>query len=186
MIKANDVKGILSKNILADGFTPIMDLEESKGSYIVDQLNGEKHLDMFSMFASASIGYNHPKIVENTDLLGKVAKIKPTLSDLYNVYYAEFLDTFNRIAIPDYLPHTFFIEGGSLAVENALKIAFDWKVRKNLESGKGKKGSQIIHFKQAFHGRSGYTMSLTNTTDPRKTMYFPKFDWPRIENPYLS
>ena len=96
------------------------------------------------------------------------------------------LDTFNRIAIPDYLPHTFFIEGGSLAVENALKIAFDWKVRKNLESEKSKKGSQIIHFKQAFHGRSGYTMSLTNTTDPRKTMYFPKFDWPRIENPYLS
>ena len=186
MIKANDVKDILSKNILADGFTPIMDLEESKGSYIVDQLKGEKHLDMFSMFASASIGYNHPKIVENTDLLGKVAKIKPTLSDLYNVYYAEFLDTFNRIAIPDYLPHTFFIEGGSLAVENALKIAFDWKVRKNLESGKGQKGSQIIHFKQAFHGRSGYTMSLTNTTDPRKTMYFPKFDWPRIENPHLS
>ena len=106
MIKANDVKGILSKNILADGFTPIMDLDESKGSYIVDQLKGEKHLDMFSMFASASIGYNHPKIVENTDLLGRVAKIKPTLSDLYNVYYAEFLDTFNRIAIPNYLPHT--------------------------------------------------------------------------------
>ena len=45
---------------------------------------------MFSMFASASIGYNHPKILENTDLLGRVAKIKPTLSDLYNIYYADF------------------------------------------------------------------------------------------------
>ena len=185
-IKAQNVREILSKNILADGFQPIMDLDKSEGSYIVDESTGEKYLDMFSMFASASVGYNHPKIIENLDLLAKVSKIKPTLSDLYNVYYADFLDTFNRVAIPDYLPHTFFIEGGSLAVENALKVAFDWKVRKNIESGKKQKGSQIIHFKQAFHGRSGYTMSLTNTTDPRKTMYFPKFDWPRIDNPYLT
>ena len=103
------------------------------------------------------------------------------------MHYADFVNTFNEIAIPDYLKHTFFIEGGSLAVENALKVAFDWKIRKNIENGKGKeKGRQIIHFKQAFHGRSGYTLSLTNTSDPRKTMYFPKFDWPRVNNPYLS
>ena len=67
---------------------------------------------------------------------------------------------------------------------NALKTAFDWKVRKNLAAGKGERGSQIIHFRQAFHGRSGYTLSLTNT-EPMKVAYFPKFDWPRIENPYI-
>jgi len=44
----------------------------------------------------------------------------------------------------------------------------------------------VIHFNEAFHGRSGYTLSLTNTSDPRKHMYFPKFDWPRIINPKLS
>ena len=138
------------------------------------------------MYASGSIGYNHPKIVESQHILGRVSKSKPTLSDLYNSDYADFMKTFDEIAIPDYLKHTFFIEGGSLAVENALKIAFDWKVRKNLESGNSKQGSKIIHFKQAFHGRSGYTLSLTNTSDPRKTMYFPKFNWPRIDNPYLK
>ena len=186
-VNHQNVRDILSKNILADGFDPIMDLENSRGSWIVDGASGEKYLDMFSMFASASVGYNHPKILSNLDLLGKVSISKPTLSDVYNVYYADFVNTFNEIAIPDYLKHTFFIEGGSLAVENALKIAFDWKIRKNIEKGKNKdKGRQIIHFKQAFHGRSGYTMSLTNTSDPRKTMYFPKFDWPRINNPYLS
>ena len=72
-----------------------------------------------------------------------------------------------------------------MAVENALKTAFDWKVRKNLERGKGEKGQQIIHFREAFHGRTGYTLSLTNTADPRKIMYFPKFDWPRIVNPKI-
>ena len=186
-INAKNVKEILSKNILADGFDPIMDLENSKGSWIVDGVSGNRYLDMFSMFASASVGYNHPKIISNLDLLGRVSISKPTLSDVYNVHYADFVNTFNEIAIPDYLKHTFFIEGGSLAVENALKVAFDWKVRKNIENGKGKeKGRQIIHFKQAFHGRTGYTLSLTNTSDPRKTMYFPKFDWPRVNNPYLS
>ena len=44
----------------------------------------------------------------------------------------------------------------------------------------------VIHFQQAFHGRSGYTLSLTNTADPRKHQYFPKFDWPRIINPKLT
>ncbi|MDH3198877.1 MAG: aminotransferase class III-fold pyridoxal phosphate-dependent enzyme, partial [Candidatus Krumholzibacteria bacterium] len=68
-------------------------------------------------------------------------------------------------------------------VENALKAAFDWKVRKNMAKGAKKEtGYKVIHFRQCFHGRSGYTLSLTNT-DPVKTMYYPKFDWPRVTNP---
>ncbi|HJM14953.1 MAG TPA: aminotransferase class III-fold pyridoxal phosphate-dependent enzyme, partial [SAR86 cluster bacterium] len=81
--------------------------------------------------------------------------------------------------------HTFFIEGGGLAVENALKVAFDWKRRKNLAKGISAKGEKVIHFKQCFHGRTGYTMSLTDSPDKRKTMYFPKFDWPRVTNPKI-
>ena len=65
------------------------------------------------------------------------------------------------------------------------KLLNRWKVRKNLSKGIKNKGYKILHFKEAFHGRSGYTLSLTNT-DPVKTKYFPKFDWPRIDNPYLS
>jgi L-lysine 6-transaminase len=98
---------------------------------------------------------------------------------------AEFVETFARIARPADMPHLFFVDGGALAVENALKTAFDWKIRKNLAAGKGEKGAQVIHFREAFHGRSGYTISLTNTADPRKHIYFPKFKWPRIINPKL-
>ena len=182
----NKIRSILSKYILADGFDPIIDLDNSHGSYLVDQRNGDEYLDMFSMFASGAIGYNHPKIHAVKDKLAKASIHKPTLSDVYNTMFADFLIIFNKIAIPDYLKHAFFIEGGALAVENALKIAFDWKVRKNMEKGLSEMDTKIIHFKQAFHGRSGYTLSLTNTTDTRKTMYFPKFDWPRIVNPYLK
>ena len=67
-----------------------------------------------------------------------------------------------------------------------MKAAFDWKVRKNFKKGyKEEKGHQIIHFNQAFHGRSGYTMSMTNT-DPNKILYFPKFNWPRVLNPKIT
>ena len=186
-MNANDVKKVLSKNILADGFDPIIDLKKSHDSWLVDERDGSEYLDMFSMYASGAIGYNHPEIIKNKDLIHEVSLFKPTLSDIYSTHYADFMDTFDKIAIPSYLKNAFFIEGGSLAVENALKAAFDWKIRKNLENGLDvDEDMKIIHFKQAFHGRSGYTLSLTNTSDPRKTMYFPKFDWPRIDNPYLS
>ena len=185
-VDSKQVRTTLGKHILADGYEPVMDLEKSHGSWLVDERDGTEYLDMFSMFASGAVGYNHPDIEAQKERLTLAALYKPTLSDIYNVFYAEFLETFSRIAIPEYLPHTFFIEGGALGVENALKVAFDWKVRKNMAAGKGEKGSKVIHFKQAFHGRTGYTLSLTNTTDKRKTMYFPKFDWPRIDIPKLS
>ena len=185
-IDPKDVKKILSKNILADGFDPIIDLDKSHGSYLVDHRDGSEYLDMFSMYASGAVGYNHPYIVSNKEILGQLAINKTTLSDVYNIHYAEFLDVFNNIAIPDYLRNAFFIDGGSLAVENALKAAFDWKKRKNLNKGSTADGDKVIYFNQAFHGRSGYTLTLTNTSDPRKTMYFPKFPWFKLDNPKLS
>lgn len=174
----------LGKHILADGYPLVMDIEKSHGSYIVDE-NGAEYLDMFSMFASASIGYNHPHLLKNLEFLGRMAVNKPTVSDVYTKEYADFVDTFSRVAIPQELQYTFFVEGGALAVENALKTAFDWKTRLNKSKGIDKEAGGVIHFQQAFHGRSGYTLTLTNTKDPRKYMYFPKFDWARIINPKL-
>lgn len=174
----------LGKHILADGYPIVMDMEKSHGSWIVDE-SGDEYLDMFSMFASGSIGYNHPHLIKNTEFLGKMAVNKPTVSDIYSKEYADFVDTFERVAIPQELQYAFFVAGGALAVENALKASFDWKTRLNKSKGIDLEAGKVIHFKQAFHGRSGYTLSLTNTKDPRKHMYFPKFDWPRITNPKM-
>lgn len=187
MIEPRQVKPILSRHLLTEGFDIILDVERSHGSRFVDQRDGTPYLDFFSMYASMAVGYNHPRLLQARDLLGRLAVNKPSNSDVYTTAMAEFVETFGRLAIPPELPHAFFIEGGALAVENALKAAFDWKVRRNLAGGLGREaGSQIIHFRQAFHGRSGYTLSLTNTADPRKTRYFPTFAWPRIDNPKLS
>lgn len=183
-ISAENTIPTLKKHILADGYDFVLDFEKSQGSYLHDARTGQKYLDFFSFFASLPLGFNHPMLQHGPFLeaLHKVARIKPSNSDVYSAEYAEFVDTFSRIAGRPHFTHYFFISGGALAIENALKAAFDWKVRKNIAAGKGELGSQVIHFREAFHGRSGYTMSLTNT-DPKKTMYFPKFNWPRIINP---
>mgnify|MGYP001340956750 FL=1 len=185
-MKPKEAKTNIGKRILADGMDQIIDLNKSHGSWLVDSRDEKEYLDLFSMFASLSVGYNHPYLLENKDRLMSSALNKPTNSDVYSMEMAAFVDTMGRIAQPHYLPYAFYIEGGGLAVENALKTAFDWKVRKNLSKGIKNKGSQIIHFKECFHGRTGYTMSLTDSPDPRKTLYFPKFDWPRIDNPKIN
>jgi L-lysine 6-transaminase len=186
-VTPGDVHRILARHILADGFQFVFDFEKSHGSWVHDAKTGREYLDFLTFFGSNPIGYNHPRMKDPEFLrvLHRVAQLKPSLADVYSVEYAQFVDTFGRLAIPGHFKHAFFIEGGALAVENTLKTAFDWKVRRNKARGvPGEKGTQVIHFREAFHGRSGYTLSLTNT-DPRKTDYFPKFPWPRIENPKL-
>lgn len=186
-IQPSKVHEILSRHLLVDGFDLVADLRRSRGARIYDSRGDRTYLDFFTFFASSPIGLNHPALTtpEFIERIGRAAINKPSNSDVYTVEMAEFVDTFSRIAVPDYLPHAFFVSGGALAVENALKTAFDWKVRKNFAKGhKFERGHQVIHFRQAFHGRSGYTLSLTNT-DEVKTKYFPKFSWPRIDNPAI-
>ncbi len=182
------VKEVLSEHILTEGMMPlVLDMEESQGVRLRDEKTGRTFVDLFGFYASSPLGMNHPKMIENEvfmERLTDAALNKITNSDIMTGHMARFVDTFDRVGIPDYLPYTFFISGGALAVENALKAAFDWKVRKNFRKGYRREvGHQVLHLDQAFHGRTGYTMSLTNTADPRKTMYFPQFDWPRITNP---
>jgi L-lysine 6-transaminase len=187
-ISPSEVHSTLAKHLLVDGFDLVVDLERSQGSYLYDSRYNKRYLDFFSFFASAAVGINHPKVTTAKFLekLARVAVNKVSNSDSYTVEMAEFVDTFERIAVPEYLPYAFFIEGGALGVENALKVAFDWKVRKNFAKGyREERGKQVIHFRRAFHGRTGYTMSMTNT-DPVKTNYFPKFSWPRITCPAVT
>ncbi|MCP4131667.1 MAG: L-lysine 6-transaminase [bacterium] len=188
-ITPKKVHKTLSKYILADGFDLVLDLKKSKGTWLYDSLREAFFLDFFTFFASSPIGYNHPKLMEPEFIqkMGELAVNKPANSDLYTIEMAEFVETFARVAKPSYMKYMFFISGGALAVENGLKAAMDWKVRKNFDKGlEEEKGHKVIHFQNAFHGRSGYTLSLTNTFDPRKTKFFAQFDWPRITNPKLT
>jgi len=184
---ASSVLESLEQHVLLDGFKIVIDLEKSRGSYIHNAVNGQRLIDLYGFFGSNPVGFNHPHFQRaevKADLL-RAAQIKIANSDIYSGAYAEFVETFVRVAGLPPLDRYLFIEGGALAIENTLKAAMDWKVRKNIAAGRGERGTEILHFRHAFHGRSGYTMSLTNT-DPRKTDLFAKFNWPRVSNPYID
>ena len=184
-----DVHASLGRHLLVDGFELVLDLSASQGSTLVDARDGTSYLDLFTFFASSALGMNHPALAQDPafrDELLEAALNKPSNSDVYTVAMARFVDTFARVLGDPALPHLFFIEGGALAVENALKVAFDWKSRWNQARGLDPAlGTKVLHLREAFHGRSGYTLSLTNT-DPVKVERFPAFGWPRILAPYLS
>jgi len=183
-----EVHATLARHMLADGYDMVLDLEKSHGRRLHDARTGREYLDLFSFFATLPIGFNHPK-TKDPDFLARLTRaalVNPTNSDIYTTDFAAFVEVFGRVAMRPWLPHAFFVAGGALGVENALKAAMDWKVRQNMRKGvKGERGHQILHFREAFHGRSGYTVSMTNTADPRKYQYFAKFDWPRVSNPHL-
>ncbi|MFF5208954.1 L-lysine 6-transaminase [Streptosporangium sp. NPDC000396] len=181
-----DVHGRLARHLLVDGYRLVLDLERSRGSRLVDARTGRSYLDFYTFFASAPLGVNpFDDDPEFLALLGRIAANKPANSDLYTSHLADFTETFSRVLGDPELPYLFFVEGGALAVENALKCAFDWKSRHNEANGRSPElGTKVLHLTRAFHGRSGYTLSLTNT-DPVKTDRFPTFGWPRIDVPAI-
>jgi L-lysine 6-transaminase len=187
-IRPSRVREVLARSILADGIDLVLDLDQSSGTYLVDARTGERYLDMFTFFASSPLGMNHPALAGDEDFRAELAQAavnKPSNSDVYSVPMARFVDAFARVLGDPALPHLFFVDGGALAVENALKVAFDWKSRHNEAHGRDPElGTKVLHLRGAFHGRSGYTLSLTNT-DPNKVARFPKFDWPRIDAPVI-
>src|SRR6201990_3492283 len=188
-IGPDDVREVLARSILADGLDLVLDIERSIGSVLVDARTGERFLDMFTFSASSALGMNNPALADDEAFRAELAAAavnKPSNSDVYSVPMARFVGTFARVLGDPALPHLFFIDGGALAVENALKVAFDWKSRWNEAHGVDPAlGGKVLHLEHAFHGRSGYTMSLTNT-DPVKVARFPKFDWPRIPSPAIN
>jgi L-lysine 6-transaminase len=185
-VQPGDVHDVLRRHLLVDGFDLVFDTRASCGSWFVDARSGERYLDLYTFFASAALGANPPGLADDPQflaVLSEVAANKPANSDVYTTHYAEFVQTFGRVLGDPEMPHLFFVEGGALAVENAVKVAFDWKSRRNEAAGRSRDlGGQVLHLTHAFHGRSGYTLSLTNT-DPVKTDRFPKFGWPRIDVP---
>ncbi|MCZ6599155.1 MAG: L-lysine 6-transaminase [Planctomycetota bacterium] len=189
MVSPDLVHQTLSRHQLVDGFPLVLDLDKSHGAWLHDARTGADFLDAFTCFASWPVGYNHPMLLDEEfgEELLRAARTKTSNSDLYTGEMADFVEAFATRVTPAGFPHHFWVAGGALAVENALKTAFDWKARKlgrtNLDEDVN--DLVILHFRQAFHGRSGYTMSLTNTVVDKVGLY-PKFAWPRVHNPTIE
>ena len=176
----NYVIDTLANYMPVDQDAVVVDVENSHGSWVRD-FDGKKYLDMYSQFASQPLGWNNIDLVEMKPRFEHVLLHKMANSDMYCSEYADFVRAWANIT-HDFKYH-FFIEGGALAVENALKAAFDWKVQRD---GVKTQDLDVVHFREAFHGRTGYTMSVTNNPhNDHKVKFYPKFNWTRVTNPKL-
>ncbi len=130
------------------------------------------------------IGYNHPALKGDAfrEDVVRYSVFKPSNPDFYSVPYARFVE---RIAsmLPEDMRRLFLIDTGALAVENAMKAAFDWKAKKNIAKGAPGGADKILYFRRAFHGRTGYALSATDSPHIAKTLHFPRFDWPMFDPP---
>ncbi|MFJ2111393.1 MULTISPECIES: L-lysine 6-transaminase [unclassified Streptomyces] len=184
MTGADTVLETLRRHVLVDGLDLVVDLERSHGSMLVDARSGVEYLDLVTFFGSLPLGMNHPAMAQDTRFmadLGRAALHKVANTGFYTAEYARFVETFTRVVGDPELPRFFFIDGGALAVENALKVAFDWKAQRvGAHSGQE---LMAMHVTGAFHGCTGYTMSLTNVDDPKITDRYPQWEWPRIALP---
>jgi len=171
------------------------DLARSRGSYLAALGEEAPYLDCCGFFGTGPLAFDHPSLTgdEYRERLYQAARYRISLSDFWPEEMAHFVRAFREVVgEPYYLPWLFLVEGGALACENALKAAFDWKVRTNIRKGlihgdvseeRRPLGTRVISFERAFHGRSGYTLSLTHTRS-EKYKFFPKFDWFRIDPPF--
>ncbi len=188
-IAADKVHDTLGKWMQVDGLSLVFDIDKSHGTFVHDAVTGKEYLDFFSMFATSPVGYNHPRFRKDDVIrrLGELAVTNVTNSDFYTREMASFVDEFTKYAKPEHMKHLFLIAGGALGVENAIKTAVDWKVRQNFRNGyRFECGQQVLHFEDAFHGRTGYTVSMTNTFAKNKNKYFSKLDWPRVISPKIT
>ena len=90
-IAPGQVLDTIRKHMLVDGFPIVVDLKKSKGARLVDEADGRSYLDFFQFFASATVGFNHPRMLED-DFLNKLttaAVNKPSNSDFYSTSMAE-------------------------------------------------------------------------------------------------
>jgi L-lysine 6-transaminase len=185
--EATEVVTALRAQVTGDLLDIVVDLDSGDGCRLRDLRDGSEYLDMTMFFSSAPLGHGHPALRDPgfEAALVRSGRVKPANPDFATVEQARFADTFRRVVGDPHLPLLFFVDGGTLAVENALKVAFDWKSKLNARNGIAVGGSRVLHLEHAFHGRSGYTLSLTNT-DPVKIRAYPKFDWPRIPSPAVA
>ena len=123
-IRPEDVAAIYIEHTNARGMMPmVLDMTRSQGVHLYDQHSGKKLIDFFGFYGSSALGMNHPKQRNDAAFMARLTEAalnKITNSDIRTVHMARFLQTFGRVAMPDYLPYAFFISGGALAVENTL------------------------------------------------------------------
>lgn len=130
--------------------------DHGDGVYLYDA-EGKKYLDFGAGIAVMALGYNHKRY--NDALKLQIDKLIHT-SNLF--YHEPGAIAGQKLREASGLPHVFFTNSGTEAVEGALKLA------KKYANTAGKKDYNIIAMKHSFHGRSLGSLSVTGKAQYRE------------------
>jgi predicted acetylornithine/succinylornithine family transaminase len=131
-------------------------LTKGKGVFVED-ISGNKYLDMVSGLGVNALGYSHPRIVKV--IRDQAAKV----IHLSNLYYNQYQGPLaKKLVETSGLARVFFSNTGTEAIDGAIKLAraYGHKV-----GGEGK--FKLVAAANSFHGRTYGAMSLTATAKYR-------------------
>lgn len=148
--------------VISPSYTRDYPLVIAKGEgAIVEDVDGNRFLDMNAGIAVVSTGHSHPKVVEAIRAqAGKFLHMSGT-----DFYYENMVELAEKLAamMPPADPHrVYFGNSGTEAIEAALKMA-------RYHSGRDK----FIAFLGGFHGRTMGSLSLTGSKAVQKKGFAP-------------
>ncbi|MCX2932905.1 4-aminobutyrate--2-oxoglutarate transaminase [Mycobacterium sp. CVI_P3] len=131
------------------------------GGGIIEDVDGNRLIDLGSGIAVTTIGNSSPRVVEQ--VTAQVARFTHTcfMVTPYEEYIAV-AEHLNRLTPGTYEKRSALFNSGAEAVENAVKIARSY-TRK----------SAVVAFDHAYHGRTNLTMALTAKSMPYKSGFGP-------------
>lgn len=130
--------------------------DHGEGVYLYDA-EGKKYLDFGAGIAVMALGYNNKRY--NDALKSQIDKLIHT-SNLF--YHEPGAIAGQKLREASGLPHVFFTNSGTEAVEGALKLA------KKHANKAGKNDYNIIAMEHSFHGRSLGALSVTGKVQYRE------------------
>lgn len=135
-------------------------IESAQGAILRD-VEGREYIDFAGGIGALSVGHSHPKVVE---AIKKQAEKLTHTCFMVNPYEPaiELAEKLCKITPGAFAKKVVFLNSGSEAVENAVKIARYYTKR-----------PAIVVFENAYHGRTQLTMTMTSKVKPYKFGFGP-------------
>lgn len=170
----------LGQVVLAEPWPFVVDVAASRGMWLAT-IDGQRLFDWAGYYASKLIGHNHPRLLapDYTRRLVTAANNKlanPDFLSLECLEYYELLYALAPVCMRNHQLEVYALNSGAEAVENMLKYFIVLKNRKLMHAGRMSGTHRLIYFDQAFHGRTIYTLNVTELShDPIATQDFHGF-----------
>lgn len=164
--KAKEIVSYINEHCLDTTFTYPLVVKTGYQCYIED-VDGNVYLDFASNIGVSQLGYSHPGIIEILQKYSKLSALKIAGQDFYSEEHAKLAEGILSIVPENF--KVFFVNSGTEAVENAIKLAY--RARGPLTG---------ISCYSAFHGRTLGALTFTYSKPVHKKN-FPEFSVKRIK-----